>query len=143
MSFELHPQLANDTVSVGRLRLCEVLLMNDSQYPWLILVPRVQGAEEAYQLSDDDQQTLQRESSHVGKAIMKLFVGDKLNVAALGNMVPQLHIHHVVRFQKDPAWPRPVWGAKPRVAYAAPMLLAILEQLRLTLADIPEFTASA
>jgi diadenosine tetraphosphate (Ap4A) HIT family hydrolase len=139
MSFELHPQLDNDTATIGQLPLCEVLLMNDSQYPWLILVPRVEGAEEAFQLSEVDQQALQQESSAVGKAIMELFAGDKLNVAALGNMVPQLHIHHIVRFRKDPAWPRPVWGDKPRVSYAPAVKMAVLQQLTAKLSTIPGF----
>lgn len=142
MTFELHPQLANDTLLVGQLPLCEVLLMNDSLYPWLILVPRVAGAEEAFQLSDNQQQILQQESSAVGQAIMQLFSGGKLNVAALGNMVPQLHLHHIVRFRKDPAWPRPVWGDQPRVAYAPAVSLAVLEQLRTKLSSISGFTAA-
>ncbi|MFT7126474.1 MAG: diadenosine tetraphosphate (Ap4A) HIT family hydrolase [Pseudoalteromonas tetraodonis] len=142
MSFDLHPQLANDTVAVGRLPLCEVLLMNDSQYPWLILVPRVEGAEEAFQLTEAEQVMLQKESSAVGREIMELFAGDKLNIAALGNMVPQLHIHHIVRFRNDPVWPRPVWGEKPRVAYAPAVLAAMLEQLRAKLSSTSGFIAA-
>ena len=116
--FELHPQLASDCVIVGKLKLCLVLLSNDSHYPWLILVPRRQGIKEVFQLEDEEQLQLTRESSAVGAAIMAHYAGDKLNVAALGNMVPQLHIHHIVRFIDDPAWPKPVWGVLASSPYS-------------------------
>src|SRR3546814_9922882 len=84
--------------------------MNDAQFPWLILVPRREALREIYELSLSDQQLLLRESSTLGLALMDMFVGDKLNIGALGNMVPQLHLHHIVRHVGDPAWPAPVWG---------------------------------
>lgn len=142
MSYSLHPQLAANTAAVGQLTLCEIRLMNDSQYPWLILVPQVADISEPYQLSESQQQLLQAESSAVGEAIMTLFAGDKLNIGALGNMVPQLHVHHVVRFVGDPAWPRPVWAVKPPVRYADAVLQATLEQLQLKLAELPNFVAA-
>lgn len=112
-SFVLHERLEADTVSLGRSGLCEVRLMNDSNWPWILLVPRVAGVREIYQLTREQQQQLLAESSVLGKGMMELFGGDKLNVAALGNMVPQLHLHHIVRFEGDPAWPGPVWGKLP------------------------------
>ncbi|HUS25384.1 MAG TPA: HIT family protein [Candidatus Binatia bacterium] len=115
--FELHPQLAADTLPVGDAPLCRVLLMNDARWPWCILVPRRAGVREIYELSDADQQQLLRESSRMGRALMQRFDGEKLNVAALGNVVPQLHVHHVVRHAADPAWPAPVWGRPPAQPY--------------------------
>lgn len=116
--FALHPRLAADTFALGDFPLCRLLLMNDAQYPWFILVPRREGAREIYQLDDRDQRRLLRESSALSRAAMEAFAGEKLNVAALGNVVPQLHVHHVVRFAGDPAWPRPVWGVHPPRPYA-------------------------
>ena len=108
--FELHPRLAADCATVGELTLCSLLLMNDRQYPWFILVPRRAAIREIYELSEADQQELWRESAQLSRALMQAYGGDKLNVAALGNLVPQLHLHHIVRFQGDAAWPAPVWG---------------------------------
>lgn len=130
MGFELHPHLAADTVAVGDLPLCRLLLMNDAQYPWTILVPRREGLREIYQLNATDQPQFWRESAQLSKALMTHFKGDKLNVAALGNMVPQLHIHHIVRFAGDPAWPAPVWGRHPLRAYDSTALDEQLQQLR-------------
>ncbi len=98
--------------------LCRVLLMNDSHYPWVILVPEREAVTEVYQLEAADQRQLIQESSIVARLMMSLYKGDKMNIGALGNMVPQLHLHHVVRYQNDAAWPGPVWGAKPAQAYA-------------------------
>ncbi len=128
--FELHPQLEADTFFVANLELCRLLLMNDANYPWLILVPRVPDVREIYQLSDADQRLLLKESSQLSSALMALFKGDKLNVAALGNMVPQLHIHHIVRYSDDPSWPKPVWGQSPPVPYQADKLEDLLVSLR-------------
>jgi len=115
--FSLHPRLAADTFVVGDFALCRLLLMNDAQYPWFILVPRREGVREIYQLAEADQQQLLRESAALSRAAMDAFAGEKLNVAALGNVVPQLHLHHVVRYAGDPAWPKPVWGAQPARPY--------------------------
>jgi diadenosine tetraphosphate (Ap4A) HIT family hydrolase len=128
--FALHDRLAADTVALGDFPLCRLLLMNDAQYPWFILVPRRPGMREIYQLNDADQQMLLRESGALSRAIMDAFAGEKLNVAALGNLVPQLHLHHVVRYAHDVAWPRPVWGLHPARPYRAPELAARLKALR-------------
>lgn len=129
-AFALHPQLAADTIEVGSLALCKVLLMNDSQYPWLILVPQRPDIREVYQLTAVDQATLWQEVTSTGERLMDLHQGFKLNVAALGNMVPQLHIHVIARQTTDPAWPSPVWGVKPATAYSESALTQYLPQLR-------------
>ena len=136
MNFELHPQLAADTVLVGDLPLCRLLLMNDRQYPWTILVPRRAGLREIYELHESDQLRFWRESAQLSKTLMTAFSGDKLNVAALGNMVPQLHVHHIVRFKGDPAWPAPVWGKHPAQPYEGAMLNERLNLLRGLVADL-------
>jgi diadenosine tetraphosphate (Ap4A) HIT family hydrolase len=128
--FELHPQLAADTVALGDWPLCRLLLMNDAQYPWVILVPRRDGIREVYELEPQDQQTLLQESVSLGQTLMRTFAGHKLNVAALGNAVPQLHVHHIVRQTDDPAWPAPVWGRVPPKAYDADALAARMTLLR-------------
>lgn len=115
--FDLDPRLARDTFPIGDFPLCRLLLMNDASYPWFILVPRRAGIREIYQLEQGDQRQLLKESSQLAKALHGLFQADKLNIAALGNLVPQLHIHHVVRYQNDPAWPKPVWGLFPAQPY--------------------------
>ena len=117
MSFELHPRLAADAFVLGDFPLCRLLLMNDAQYPWFILVPRRENAREIYLLEEADQQQLLRESSQLARALMEAYRGEKLNVAALGNVVPQLHLHHIVRFAADPAWPGPVFGRHPAQPY--------------------------
>ena len=129
--FELHPQLARDCVSLSRLKLCEVLLMNDATYPWIILVPERPGVSELYQLTPADRHQLMEESAFVAQAMAQAFTADKMNVAALGNVVPQLHIHHIARHKNDPAWPGPVWGKTAAVPYTEAELLrtvALLEQ---------------
>lgn len=120
--FQLDPRLQADTHKIATWPLCEVLMMNDRQYPWLILVPRVADATELYQLSTEQRSQLDDESIFLGRTLMRLFSGDKLNVAALGNVVSQLHIHHIVRFRSDPAWPAPVWGQRPAQAFEASAL---------------------
>jgi len=109
-SFELHPRLVADCHFVADLELSRLLLMNNRDYPWCILVPRIAGVREIYELTDAQQTVLLAESSRLSRAMMLRFSGEKLNVAALGNLVPQLHIHHIVRKAADKAWPNPVWG---------------------------------
>lgn len=133
-AFELHPQLAADTFLVGNLPLCRVLLMNDSHYPWLILVPERAAISEIYQLSAADRQQLWEESDLVSRQLMQLCQADKLNIAALGNMVPQLHLHHIARFKTDAAWPAPVWGKFKAEPYLQTQAEALLKQLRQALA---------
>lgn len=127
--FQLHERLAADTHHLGYSRLCEILLMNDSTWPWIILVPAVPDIREIYQLGHKQQVRLLEESSTLSQGMMELFSGDKMNVAALGNMVPQLHLHHIVRFEGDPAWPGPVWGKQPPVSYTDDELAEIRGKL--------------
>ena len=132
--FELHPQLGTDCATVGELALCRVLLMDDANYPWLILVPRRAGLRELYELQPPDLAQFWHESALVGRTMMREFDGQKLNVAALGNVVPQLHVHHIVRRAGDAAWPRPVWGVVAARAYGEPERGLLVERLRGALA---------
>jgi diadenosine tetraphosphate (Ap4A) HIT family hydrolase len=117
MSFALHPQLAADTVEVTRLGLCRVLLSNDATYPWLILVPEIDGLRDLHDLPPGENARLMDEVRRASRALQTLFTPDKINVAALGNQVPQLHVHVIARHKGDPAWPKPVWGAAPPHSY--------------------------
>lgn len=110
MSFELHPQLAKDTTIIGQFPLCVALLHKDNAVPWVILVPRRNNLKELHHLPMQEQQQFLLESQAVSQALEATFQPDKLNLGALGNMVPQLHIHHIARFKDDIAWPGPVWG---------------------------------
>ena len=129
--FELHPRLAEDCIPLSRLQLCRVLLMNDASYPWVILVPERPDVTEIYQLAPDDRRQLMEESAFVAQALARAFAADKMNVANLGNVVPQLHIHHIVRHHGDPAWPAPVWGRHAPRPYAEAELMrtvALIEE---------------
>jgi diadenosine tetraphosphate (Ap4A) HIT family hydrolase len=117
-AFSLDSRLAADTVQVADLPLSAVRLMNDATYPWLILVPRREGAVEIVDLDPQDRVQLMEEIATVSGVLRAMTVCDKLNVAALGNMVPQLHVHVIGRFAGDPAWPGPVWGKSPARPYA-------------------------
>lgn len=130
MTFHLHPRLQSDTIEIGRFKLSKLLLMNDSQYPWFILVPMREEMTEIYQLSDQDQILLQSESSQLAKVLAKIYSADKMNVASIGNIVSQLHIHHVVRYKTDIAWPAPVWGKFKPVAYTEFQINKIKAQLK-------------
>jgi diadenosine tetraphosphate (Ap4A) HIT family hydrolase len=116
--FLLHPQLLADTHPVCELTLCSVRLMDDARFPWLILVPRQPFLRELVDLSSDDQLTLLREINRAGRVLQRLYRTDKLNVAALGNMVPQLHVHVISRRTDDDAWPKPVWGVGQTEPYS-------------------------
>ena len=126
----LHPQLAADTVPVGDLALSRVLLEKDANYPWLILVPRRPGLSELIDLPEDAQVQLLGEIRTAAAALRATVPCDKLNIAALGNMVPQLHVHVIARTTSDAAWPKPVWGAAPPRAYDAADMEALLGKLR-------------
>lgn len=128
--FVLHPQLAQDTHWVMDLALCRVLLMNEARYPWLILVPRCAGIREIHELTGAERQQLWTESNQVSQALMMMFKPDKLNIAVLGNVVAQLHLHHIARFQTDAAWPAPVWGKFPPELYTPESATARCESLR-------------
>ena len=116
-TFTLHPQLAKDCFELAEFPLCKFLLCNDSAYPWFILVPKVDDITDIYQLDWQQQQQLLNESSLLSELVMQVFIGDKMNVAALGNVVEQLHVHHVVRFKNDASWPKPIWGQQPLTPY--------------------------
>jgi len=128
--FRLHLQLASDTVKVLDLDLCQVLLMNDQTYPWLVMVPRRDGMREMHDLLPGDQQVLMGEITAVSRAAQRLFKADKMNVAALGNMVPQLHFHVIARYEGDPAWPGPIWGVKPALPYEAAALADTVKAIK-------------
>lgn len=116
--FTLHQMLANDCIELIDFPLSKLLLMNDSQYPWFVLVPRIKDIQDIYQLDWSQQQQLLNESSLLSELLMDTFQGRKMNVAALGNICPQLHIHHIVRFEQDKSWPKPVWGSFSAIAYS-------------------------
>lgn len=128
--FALHAQLAADTIFVTKLDLCQLLLMNDSSYPWLVLVPQRSGLRDLHDLSPHDASVMSEEYRHVSRTLQRLFNADKMNVAALGNMVPQLHVHVIARFEADPAWPGPVWGVQPMKPYTAKDLQDTLSLLQ-------------
>ncbi|MDO9424484.1 MAG: HIT domain-containing protein [Methylobacter sp.] len=117
MSFQLHPRLEQDCIAIGRFELCRLLMMNDSQYPWFILVPERADLQEIYQLNKAERELLTEESSYLAENLANLYQADKMNIAAIGNLVPQLHIHHIVRYQTDKAWPAPIWGKFATVPY--------------------------
>ncbi|MFN3687071.1 HIT domain-containing protein [Salinarimonas sp.] len=128
--FALDPRLAGDTLPVGDLPLCSVLLMNDSRFPWLILVPRREGAREIVDLSLAEAHALAGEIRVASRVLQAVAAPDKINVGALGNVVPQLHVHVIARFLSDPAWPGPVWGHGTRAPYPPHAASALLERLR-------------
>lgn len=129
MPFTLHPRLATDTVEVTRLPLCRVLLMKDRRFPWLLLVPEREDVREIAELPPVDRAELIEEIAQASEVLTRLFQPDKLNVGALGNVVPQLHVHVVARFSTDPAWPGPVWGSGTAVPYAESELAEIRDRL--------------
>ena len=126
----LHSTLERDTVAVGDLPLCRVLLINDANYPWLLLVPRRENVGEIVDLEYIEQAQLMSEIAHASRTLKAITKCDKTNVAALGNVVPQLHVHVIARFRSDPAWPKPVWNAVPARAYDEAGLKKIMGSLR-------------
>jgi len=128
-TWQLDLRLADDTVPVADLPLCEVRLMDDSNHPWLVLVPKVADAVEMIDLTPAQRTLLGAEIVIASRALKKLFRPDKLNVAALGNLVPQLHVHVIARFRTDIAWPRPVWGAADARPYAPEDLVERVQAL--------------
>jgi diadenosine tetraphosphate (Ap4A) HIT family hydrolase len=134
--YQLHQRLQQDTFYLGQLTLCDVVLMNDARYPWVILVPRREDITEIHQLNEADQQQLMTESVFVAKQLSSLVSADKMNIAALGNVVSQLHIHHVARYQSDEAWPAPIWGKGEAVMYSADEAKAVAVQLKTTFSEL-------
>ncbi|MFZ5639008.1 MAG: HIT domain-containing protein [Pseudomonadota bacterium] len=128
--WHLHPQLADDTHPLAHWPLCEVRLMDDANHPWLILVPRMENATEITDLDADRQAELMREVDRACRALQAAVKPHKLNVAALGNVVPQLHVHVIARFRDDIAWPRPVWGTATAQPYSPEQLVERVEILR-------------
>ena len=132
--FKLDKKLQADTSLIGDFPLSCLLLCNDANYPWMILVPRRVGITEIHQLSLEDRHQLLHESCVLASAMQTLFAPDKLNIATIGNMVPQLHMHHVARFETDAAWPRPVWGANPTLQYSSESMASVVQMVRQQLA---------
>jgi diadenosine tetraphosphate (Ap4A) HIT family hydrolase len=131
--WSLHPQLAQDTVPLGDLPLARVLLAKDANYPWLILVPRLPGLVELIDLEENAQVQLLGEIAAAARTLKSVTRCHKLNIAALGNQVPQLHVHVIARQHSDAAWPKPVWGVKPPLAYNDGQQADLLGALRQSL----------
>jgi len=136
--FELDERLRSDTVAVGNFELCRLLLHRNANFPWFILVPRRENVFEIYQLGEEDRVQMLRESCTLAETLRDVFAPDKLNIATLGNQVPQLHQHHIARYVGDAAWPNPVWGG-PGKAYApgrmeerAELVVSVLQGDRFT-----------
>jgi diadenosine tetraphosphate (Ap4A) HIT family hydrolase len=129
-TWSLHPQLTKDTIDIGDLPLSRVLVIKDANYPWLLLVPRREGAVEIIDLDEVAQAQLMTEISRVSRAVKDITKCDKLNIAALGNVVPQLHVHVIARRTSDVAWPRPVWGVAPPLAHDAEEVQTFISAIR-------------
>jgi diadenosine tetraphosphate (Ap4A) HIT family hydrolase len=129
-AWSLHTQLQKDTIDIGDLPLCRALVIKDANYPWLLLVPRRADAVEIIDLDEAEQGQLMTEITRVARAVKGITKCDKLNIAALGNLVPQLHVHIVARRTSDAAWPRPVWGAVPPLAHDAAEVQSFISELR-------------
>lgn len=138
--FVLDTRLEQDTVSIGDFRLCRLLLMNDSSYPWFILVPRLEEVSEVFQLTTADQKLLWEEVTALAEIVKDTFGADKMNVATLGNVVAQLHVHVIARRRDDATWPAPVWGRQPAVSYSEEQVHAIRNKLKLVLTNSFKFT---
>jgi len=128
--FCLDSRLKNDTINIGKLQLSQALLMNDSRYPWIILVPELENVYEWTDLSKEQQITLHDESLLIQKVLKNLYDGQSLNVGKLGNIVSQFHLHHIVRFENDPAWPGPVWGHSSAVNYSPQELESRISEIK-------------
>ena len=134
--FQLDSRLEADTLLLGAFPLSLLLLSKDANYPWCILVPKREQISEIYHLNEVDRQQLLDESCLLAETLSNLFAADKINVATLGNMVPQLHMHHVVRFERDAAWPGPVWGAVAAATYAPQLLTETAARIVAALAPL-------
>ena len=129
MVFALDQRLQQDTLVIGDFPLCRLLLSNDSNYPWFILVPRINGISEVFQLDVADQQILWKETTLLAQLLNEGLGADKMNIGALGNVVSQLHVHVIVRTRDDAAWPAPVWGKHPAQPYTEEQVAAIRVRL--------------
>ncbi|NOQ35571.1 MAG: HIT domain-containing protein [Methylococcaceae bacterium] len=117
-TFQLHPRLQQDSIFIACFELSQLRLINDCSYPWFILVPQRFDVREVFQLDDADRLQLHDESCLLAEKLNAVYKADKMNIAAIGNVVPQLHIHHIVRYKNDKAWPAPVWGKFDAVPYS-------------------------
>jgi len=133
--FALDPRLQQDTLHVGDFPLCRLLLMNDASYPWFILVPRREEVSELFQLDEADQRSLWHETNLLAEVLKDTFKADKMNVASLGNMVSQLHMHVIARRRGDAAWPAPVWGHQPAQPYTEDQVKEVRDRLKLVLSS--------
>jgi diadenosine tetraphosphate (Ap4A) HIT family hydrolase len=140
--FALDSRLQQDTHVLGDFPLCRLLLSNDLNYPWFILVPRRSNITEVFQLSDDDRLQLWQETNTLAATLNTLFGADKINIGALGNVVSQLHMHVIVRYKVDVAWPAPVWGKVAAVAYNEDQLAGIRARLEGALGDDFQFAGA-
>ena len=131
--FILDTRLQEDTWLIGDFPLCRLLLSNDSNYPWFILVPRREGISELFQLDDADQPLMWAETTALAGVLKELFTADKMNVATLGNVVSQLHMHVIARYASDAAWPGPVWGKHPAKPYSEADVQVIKGKLKAVL----------
>ena len=133
MSFQLHPQLEADTHLICRTEICQALLMDDARFPWIVLVPEVADIRELYELKEQQQHQTYQSILRISKSLAEYSNADKMNVAALGNQVPQLHIHIIARYETDAAWPGPVWGVGQAEPYRPDQLQQRLSDLGATL----------
>lgn len=131
--FKLDPRLEKDSFFIVELALSDVRLMNDSRWPWLIVVPRIAGAEEIHHLSVDDEQVLVAEMNEVAVALEAITGCDKVNIAAIGNIVRQLHVHIIARNEGDINWPKTVWGYGESVPYSDEAAHKLIRKLQLRL----------
>ena len=136
IDFELHPRLVNDTYIVANLNLCKLLLMNDSNYPWFILVPRIENISELFHLTKVDRQSLNNEVDELSRRLLLHFNAKKMNVAAIGNIVPQLHVHVIVRKENDAAWPNPIWNNVDITPYKKNISEALIKDIKIIIEDL-------
>ena len=129
-AWSLHARLNEDTIDIGDLPLSRVLVIKDAHYPWLLLVPRRPDVVEIIDLNEVEPAQLMTETSRAARALKEITKCEKLNIAALGNMVPQLHVHVIARRSSDAAWPRPVWGVMPPLAHDAEEVQRFISALR-------------
>ena len=134
--FKLHPRLIKDTFHIIDLKLSRLLLMNDSNYPWFILVPTRKNITELYELEKKDRLELNSEIDIISKKLSIHFDAKKMNIAALGNIVPQLHIHIIVRKENDAAWPNPVWNNTDTIPYKESISFKLVKDIRKLLGDL-------
>jgi len=140
--FALDSRLQQDCLVIGDFPLCRLLLMKDSNYPWFILVPRREEVSELFQLDADDQRQLWQETTLLAETLKDIFAADKMNVATLGNVVSQLHMHVIVRRREDASWPAPVWGRHPAQPYSEQQAGQVVDKLRSVLAEDFQFAGA-